>query len=413
MSNGLLINASGVVTCAGNLPQSDAGVVADAALAWTDGRIEWIGPVSQLPQQFAGYPRIDAEGLLVVPGLVDCHTHLAFGGWRADEFAERARGVSYLEIARRGGGIMCTVRQTREATEEELLEHARTYMNRMLSVGVTTIECKSGYGLTVDDELKLLRVYDSLRKSGPARIVATCLGAHVVPVEYRDDRSAYVEILRDDLIPRVADAGLAAYFDVFVEEGAFTADEARSILETASRFGLRAKLHVDQLHDMNGGALAAELDAVSADHLEYVSDPGIAAMEAAGVVPVALPLASLYLRQTPLNARRFLDREISVAVATEFNPGSAPSYHLPLAMTLACTMNGMTPAEALVGATRIAARAIEMDRLVGSLEPEKRADFILVDTPTVDQWVYLFEPNKVKATYIDGNQVWSTSSGDS
>ncbi|NNE35262.1 MAG: imidazolonepropionase [Rhodothermales bacterium] len=406
MKECVLTNASAVVTCRPDGQQSDVHSVPSGAIAWQLGKILWVGASNSVPDEFASFPRLDARGCLVVPGLVDCHTHLAFGGWRADEFAQRVRGVSYQEIARRGGGILRTVAQTRDTSEMELLDHSRSFMRKMLRLGVTTIECKSGYGLTVADELKILRVYESLRKEGPARIVSTCLAAHTVPPEFQDNRSRSVDLVCNELLPIVADARLATFCDVFVEEGAFSHNEARRILQTALDLGMQPKLHVDQLGDSNGATLAAELGAVSADHLEYVSDEGINALARANVTPVALPLASLYLRQTPLDARRFIDQEIDVALATDFNPGSAPAYHLPLAMTLGCTMNRMTPNEALKAATIIAARAIAMDHELGSIEPSKRADLALVDAPSVDHWLYQFSSNRVEATIVGGTVAW-------
>ena len=285
----------------------------------------------------------------MIPGLVDCHTHLAFAGWRADEFEQRLRGRSYLDIARAGGGIMSTVRQTRAATEADLLRRAAGFLREMLTLGVTTVECKSGYGLEPDAELKLLRVYRQLAKEQPVRLVPTFLGAHVVPPEFRDNRAGYVDLLADRMIPALAKEKLAACCDVFVEESAFSVAEARRILRAGQKSGLSAKLHADQLTSGGGAELAAELGALSADHLEHISDAGIRAMATAGVVAVSLPLASLYLGQPPMPARRLIEAGVAVAVATDFNPGSAPSFHLPLALTLACTLQRMTPAEALEG----------------------------------------------------------------
>ncbi len=374
----------------------------DAALAWNGDRITWIGPASAAPQSTRTE---DAGGRVVVPGLVDCHTHLAFGGWRADEFVERCRGATYAEIAAKGGGIASTVRRTREATQRDLTRRALHHLDAMLALGITTVECKSGYGLSVEDELKLLRVYRDLRAATSATLVTTFLGAHVVPPEYRDDRAGYLRLLTDEMIPRVATEKLAAYCDVFVEGGAFTADEARTIFAAAKAHGLRPKLHADQLADGGGAALAAEVGAVSADHLEYASDDGLRAMAAAGSVAVLLPIATLYLRQPPLDARRCHAAGVEVAVATDFNPGSAPSYHLPLAMTLACTMNRLTPREALRAATLGAAKAIGLEKEVGSLEVGKRADFVLLDAESVEEWLYHFRPNSAAAVSAGGQLV--------
>ena len=241
-----------------------------------------------------------------------------------------------------------------------------------------------------------------MRTEQPLGIVATFLGAHVVPPEFKDRRDDYLRLLHEDLIPQIAEAGLARFCDVFVEETAFSIEEARTIFETANRHGLRPKLHADQLSDGGGARLAAEVGAISADHLEQASDEGIAAMAEAGVVAVSLPLATLYLHQQPMPARRFIEAGVPVAVATDFNPGSAPSYHLPLALTLACTMQRMTPAEALKGATLYAAQAIGLDDRLGSLEPGKQADFVLLDTPSVNHWLYHFRANAAVATFVKG-----------
>ncbi len=396
----ILHNIPTLATCAG-INQDDIGEIRDAAVVWRDETIRWVGKESDLPAEFADQERVDARGRLVVPGLIDCHTHLAFGGWRADEFEMRSRGDSYLDIARRGGGIASTVRATRESTEEGLYQRARSHLGEMLRLGVTTIEAKSGYGLNIEDELKTLRVYERLRADGHD-IASTFLGAHIVAPEFADDRESYMRLLIEEMIPAVADARLASFCDVFVEETAFSIGEARQILEAGKRHGLRPKLHVDQLSDGGGAALAADVGAISADHLEHTSEPGIAAMAQAGVVAVSLPIATLYLRQPPMDAREFIVRGVAVAVATDFNPGSAPSYHLPFALTLACVMQRMTPAQALKGATLIAARAIGREADVGSLEPGKLANFALIDAESVNQWIYHLRGNAVSDVFVRG-----------
>ncbi|MEL6770014.1 MAG: imidazolonepropionase [Bacteroidota bacterium] len=403
----VLTDIATLATCRADGGQAAIHAISDAALVWDSATIRWVGTEAALPAEYAAWERQSAGGRLVIPGLVDCHTHLAFGGWRADEFAARISGTSYLDIARAGGGIASTVRATRAASEDTLVERAASFLDEMRTLGVTTVEAKSGYGLTVADELKTLRAYRRLAKSQPTRIVSTCLAAHIVPPEYADDRDAYVRLIMDEILPQVADEGLARFCDVFVEDTAFTPDEARTIFSAARRHGLRAKLHADQLTDTGGAALAAEVRAVSADHLECVSDAGTAAMAEAGVVAVSLPLATLYLHVDPLPARRLIDAGVAVAVATDFNPGSAPSYHLPFALTLACTLQRMTPAEALKGATVYAARAIGMEAEVGSLEPGKRADFAVIDAPDVDHWLYHLRPNACVRTVIGGTTVWS------
>jgi len=401
----LLLSVATLVTCAAPGGQGQLHSVSDAALAWEKGRILWVGPEADVPQAYRSLETVDARDQLVLPGLIDCHTHLAFGGWRADEFERRIQGTSYLDVAREGGGIARTVRQTRARSEEQLFEAARGHLRAMTRLGVTTVECKSGYGLDLEHELKLLRVYRRLNASEPNRVVSTFLGAHVVPPEYAHDPDAYVQLLVEQMIPAVAEQKLASFCDAFVERSAFNLERARAVLTAGARHGLRPKLHVDQLINGSGAALAAELNAISADHLEHVSPAGVAALGRAGVVAVSLPIATLYLNQPPLPARALIQTGVPVAVATDFNPGSAPSYHLPWAMSLACVSQRMTPAEVVKGATLYAAQAVGMEDEVGSLIPGKRADFVLVDAPDVNHWLYHFRPNAVTRVFVDGVEV--------
>ena len=400
----VLTNIGALARCLPSGPQSEIHVIPAAALAWEGDRIAWVGPEAELPERFGGWPREDAGGRLVVPGLVDSHTHLAFGGWRAGEFEQRLLGKSYLEIAAAGGGIASTVAATREASSEALLARCREHLAGMARLGVTTVEAKSGYGLTEEHELRLLGIYRDLG-SGPQRIVPTLLAAHVVPEEYRGRRGKYVELITERIIPRVASEGLARFCDAFVEETAFTPDEARRIFEAGKQHGLRPKLHADQLSPGGGAELAAEVGAASADHLERVSEEGIGKLAAAGVVAVSMPFASLYLGVAPLPARKLLDAGVPVAVATDFNPGSAPSYHLPVAMTLACLIQRMTPAEVVKGATIVAARAIGLEGEVGSLEEGKSADFAVIDADSVEQWLYHLRPNACVRTVARGAEI--------
>jgi imidazolonepropionase len=403
----LLDNISQLAACRAEGGQAEIHAIPDAAMAWEGKTIRWVGARSELPAELRDASRFDARGGLVIPGLVDCHTHLGFGGWRAEEFEQRLLGRSYLEIAAAGGGIVRTMRLTRAASDADLITRARDFLREMLALGVTTVECKSGYGLDREHELRLLRVYRALAETQPVRLVPTFLGAHVVPPEFRDDRAGYLALLTDELIPAIARDGLAAFCDVFVERSAFSVDEARRLLMAARAHGLGLKLHADQLSSGGGAELAAELGAASADHLESASAEGIAAMARAGVVAVSLPLASLYLGQSPAPARRWIEAGARVAVATDFNPGSAPSYHLPFALTLACTLQRMTPAEALKGATVIAARALGLESRIGSLEPGKVADFAVLDAPDVTQWLYHLRPNACLATVSAGDVAWA------
>ncbi len=378
----------------------------DAALAWEGETLRWVGPARELPARWRDAPRWSAGGGVVIPGLVDCHTHLAFGGWRADEFEARILGRSYLEIAAAGGGILSTVAKTRAATTRELAERCRGHLAAMARLGVTTVEAKSGYGLTPEHELRLLEVYQALQASTRQRIVPTLLAAHLVPPEFRDDPGGYTRQVIEQIIPEVARRGLARFCDVFVEERAFSVADARRILEAGRRAGLRPKLHADQLTAGGGAELAAEVGACSADHLECISEAGIHRMREAGVVAVSLPFASLYLGVAPLPARRLLEAGVPVAVATDFNPGSAPSYHLPMAMTLACTLQRMTPAEVLQGATSIAARAVGLEDQVGTLEEGKSADFAVLDADSVEHWLYHLRDNACTRTVARGEEIW-------
>jgi imidazolonepropionase len=389
----VLRNIGQLATCPADTAQHDAGLLNNAALAFDENRILWTGSECQLPESFAEHEFVDCGQRLVIPGMIDCHTHLCFGGWRGDEFEMRLQGRTYQEIAAAGGGIRSTVAATRANSAEQLLEKALHSLEGILDLGVTTLECKSGYGLEQSAELKQLQVYRRLNDLQPVELIPTFLGAHMVPDEYQQDRQAYIQILCDRLIPQVSEHKLARFCDVFVEEGAFTLAEARKILETAKLAGLGLKVHADQLSNGGGAQLAASLGAVSAEHLEYADAEGIQALANAGTVAVSLPLASLYLNERYLPAREMLDAGVRVAIATDFNPGSAPSYHLPLAMTLACLNQKMTPQEVIKGVTTIAARAIAAEQRIGSLLPGYDADIAIIDAPSVNHWLYHFRAN--------------------
>ena len=389
----VLRNIAQLATCPADFSQQDAGLIPDAALVFEGDKIIWVGKENDLPGPYCNIESVDCKQRLVIPGLIDCHTHLCFGGWRGDEFEQRLQGKSYQEIAATGGGIRSTVAATRAAGIEQLTNKALLALEGMLDLGITTVECKSGYGLERDAEIKQLEVYRDLDTQQAIDLVPTFLGAHMIPDEYQQDRAGYIRLLCENLIPAVAEQKLALFCDVFIEEGAFSVIEARQILGTAKKAGLGLKVHADQLSAGGGAQLAAELGAVSADHLEYADQQGMESLARAGTVAVSLPLASLYLREQYMDARQMLKSGVKVAVATDFNPGSAPSYHLPLAMTLACINQQMTPQEALMGATTVAASAISAQQRIGSLLPGFNADISIIDAASLNHWLYHFCAN--------------------
>jgi len=400
----ILKNISILYTCRDEGVQPDVHPIENAAVVWMDDKIEWVGKESEIPEKYRSGMSFDAGGNMVIPGLVDCHTHLCFGGWRADEFEMRIQGQSYLDIAKAGGGILSTVKATRTASEDELYEKAYGLLKEIQQQGVTAIECKSGYGLSLEDELKQLRVYKRLKEETPLHIVTTFLGAHTFPPEFKENRQGYIDLIINEMIPAVAEENLAEFCDIFVEESAFTIEEARTIFEAGKKHGLIPKLHADQLSSGGGAELAAEVGAVSADHLEQISNEGIRQMAEKGVVGVTLPLASLYTQQPYLNCRPLVEGGVKVALATDFNPGSAPTFDLPLAMMLTCNHGRLTPAEVLKGTTIYAAKAINRNQTLGSIEPGKSADFLVINAENVNEWLYHYKGARVTSGFLKGKQ---------
>jgi imidazolonepropionase len=402
----LIRGASQVVT-------GDGPPVAGAVVGVGGGRIAFLGGEASLPEGEVGRETqvIDARGGFVGPGFVDPHTHLVFAGERSREFDLRCRGATYLEIAQQGGGIASTVRATRAAPEEALVELALPRLRRLLEHGVTTAEVKSGYGLTVEDELKMLRVVRELGRRQPVALVPTLLCAHAVPPEHADRRERYVDLCVEEIIPRVAEERLAAFCDAFVERGAFTVAEGRRILEAGARAGMVPRLHADQLSDGGGAELAAEVGAATADHLEHVSEAGIAALARAGVSAVLVPVSTLFLRVRPYApGRRLVDAGVNVAVGTNVNPGSAMSENLPLSLGLLCLENGLTADEAYRAATRGAAMALRLEE-AGRLKVGGPADLVVFGCRAPAHLPYHLGVNHVRWVVKSGRVVVRSEDG--
>lgn len=360
------------------------GEVPDGAIAVKDGRIAWVGRRADLPADYHANLEHDAGGLWLTPGLIDCHTHIVYAGNRSDEFEARLNGVAYEEIARNGGGIVSTVRATRAASDDALFQASLPRVCTLLAEGVTTLEIKSGYGLDLESETKMLRVARRIGASLPVRVKTTFLGAHALPPEYAGQADAYIDAVCNDMLPALHGLKLVDAVDAFCENIGFSPAQTERVFQAAQRHGLPVKLHAEQLSDQNGAALTAQYKGLSADHLEHLSSHGIAAMAAAGTVAVLLPGAFYFLRETklpPIQALR--DAGVPIAISTDSNPGTSPMTSLLLAMNMACTLFRMTPQEALAGATLHAARALGMADSLGSLAVGKVADFALweIDRP--------------------------------
>lgn len=379
----------GANLCTMQVGPDAAGRLPDGAVVCRGREIVWVGPEAAAPEADR---TIDARGRTVTPGLVDCHTHLVFAGDRAMDYRRRSEGMSYQEIAGGGGGILSTVKATRAASEDDLVELARPRLARMLGRGITTIEAKSGYGLSLADELKILRAIRRAAAEQPVEIEPTFLGAHAVPLEHRGDPARYAELVENEMIPAVAEAKLARFCDAFVERGFFTVEQARRILAAAAARGMKPKLHADQLSAGAGAELAAELGAVSADHLEHASDAGLKKLAAAGTVAVLLPGAALFLGQEPTRVERFRANGVRVALATDFNPGTCPTDDLALMTTLGASTMGMSVFEALQAVTVHAAAAVDRPDL-GVLAPGRQADLVIWDAPEWEHVPWHFGAN--------------------
>ena len=383
MFDTLLVNANLATMRAGGAPY---GAIRDGAIGITAGRIEWVGPrddLSATPESLATEV-LDAERAWITPGLVDCHTHLVYGGNRAAEFEMRLNGASYEEIARAGGGIVSTVLTTRDASDNELATSASGRLKTLLSEGVTTVEIKSGYGLDLATELRMLRIARLLGDTAPVTVKTTFLGAHAVPAEFKGRADSYIDFVVNEVLPAVASAGLADAVDCFCENIGFTPEQTMRVFDAAKALGLPVKLHADQRTDTGGAALAAKYGALSADHIEYSNEAGIAAMAAAGTVGVLLPGAYYFLREDHLPDIAAMRRHgLDMALATDSNPGSSPLVSILLALNFGCTIFRLTPEEALAGITRNGAKALGMGTTHGTIEVGKVADLVLwkVDAP--------------------------------
>ncbi len=408
-------NAAQLVTLAGeNGPRrqkqmSELSIIEDGSVWMENGEILAIGTTSELEALYGKRTHeadvVDASGRLVTPGLVDPHTHVAYGGSREKEFEMRLEGSTYMEIMNAGGGIHATTRMTREATEDELVAQTTRRLDSFLAHGVTTVEGKSGYGLDLETELKQLRAMNRLNESHPIDLVPTFMGGHAVPQEYKGREEQYIDLLVNDMLPKIAEEGLAVFNDVFCEVGVFTPEQSERILEAGKKLGLIPKIHADEIESYGGAELAAKVGAISAEHLLKASDEGVRLMAEAGVIACLLPATALYLREDAAKGRAMIDAGVAVAISTDCNPGSSPTTSMPLVMNLACISMRLTPAEALVAATMNAACAIGMEAKVGSLEVGKQADVVMWKVSNYQELQYLFGVNHVGSVWKKGVQV--------
>ena len=381
-------------------------IIENAYIAVKNGKILAIGVGDEFGNLCEDDTKIhDAEGLLVTPGLIDSHTHLIHGGSRENEFSMKLNGVPYIEILNNGGGILSTVKATKEASEEALYKKAKKSLDRMLEFGVTTVEEKSGYGLELNTEIKQLEVARALDKNHPVDLVHTFLGAHAVPEEYKENHKAYIDILVDVMMPKIKDMGLAEFCDVFCEKGVFTIEESEYILQKAKEIGYKLKIHADEIESLGGAELAAKLGCVSADHLMAASDEGIKMMAENNVVANILPATSFNLNKNYADCRKMIDMGAIVSLSSDYNPGSCPSENLQLVMQLGCLHLKMTPNEVLTAVTINAAYAIDRADKIGSIEVGKNADFVVFDARNVEYLMYHFGINHTKKVYKNGNLV--------
>jgi len=401
----LLIKNAHLATPLGNAPAKDEAfgsicIKQGVNIGIKDKKITYIGHETQ-----ASAAEINAAGHLVTPGLVDCHTHLVFGGSRQNELAKKLAGADYLEILASGGGILSTVAATRAASEDELYKRAKGWLDDMLSHGTTTVEAKSGYGLDIENELKQLHVAARLNKEHIMDVVPTFMGAHAVPKEYKDNPDNYVDIVINEMIPQVAKDKLAEFCDIFTEKGVFDLAQSRRILTAAKKAGLGIKIHANEINNLGGAELAAQLQAVSAEHLIASNEQDMEALAAAGVIAVLLPTTSFYLNKPFADARKMAQKGVALAVGSDFNPGSSPNFNLQLSMTVACLKYGLTPAEVLTAVTLNAACAIGRGDSLGSIEMGKNADIVIWNCPDLDYLFYRYGNNQAKHIIKNGELI--------
>lgn len=394
----LIYNIGTLQTPLGSFPHAGAAQgenrkYHNAAVLCEGGIIRAVYENGALPEVGADTQTIDAQGRLVTPGLIDAHTHLVFGGWRQNEIPLKLKGAGYLDILRAGGGILSTVRATREASEEELFEKSRAFLDEMLAQGVTTAELKSGYGLDKETELKQLRVIKRLNEAHPMDAVATYLGAHAIPEEYAHRSGEYIDFIISDMLPEIKRQGLAEFCDVFLETGVFGVEESRRLLTAAREMGFGLKIHADEIDELGGSQLAGELGAVSAEHLIATGERGMEALARGGVIAALLPCTSLYLNKSFARARDMIAHGIPVAVATDFNPGSCPSLNIGLCMTMAYLKYRMTPEEILSAVTINAACAVGRANTLGTIEPGKQADIVIWNAEDMEMLCYRMGSN--------------------
>lgn len=406
----LIKNLASLATNTGNKGKGgkEMGNIVELLHPWVlikDGIIHKIG--GEELQDVAKDPEVlDGSGKTLLPGFVDPHTHLVFGGTREEEFSMRLRGESYMVIMEKGGGIKYSVRKTREASFEELLSQADKTLKNMAELGITTVEAKSGYGLDKETELKQLRVVKKLRETSPIEIVSTFMGAHDIPLEYRGRDREFLDFLADEVLPVVKEENLAEFGDIFTEKNVFTVEDSREYLKKMREAGLKLKIHADEINDLGGAALAAELSLVSADHLLKANEEGLQKMKEAGVIPVLLPLTAFSLKEEFAKARHMIELGLPVAMGTDFNPGSCYSFSVPLMLSLGTLYMGMTPEEALTAVTLNSAAALERADRIGTIEEGKEADLILIDAPSYRFLTYHFGMNLVTTTLKKGKIVY-------